>query len=71
MFGVTCKTLISDQTYLAENLLPMILGNLAAFIAGIFAVGFLLKYLSGHSLAIFGWYRVSLATIITVIILLQ
>lgn len=69
MFGVTLKTLVSDRSYLAENLAPLVIGNLAAFVAGILAVGFLLKYLSGHSLAIFGWYRVSLAAVLCLLML--
>ena len=69
MFGVTLKTLVSDRTYLAENLVPLIIGNLVAFIAGLIAVGFLLRYLSRHSLAVFGWYRVSLALILCLLMI--
>jgi undecaprenyl-diphosphatase len=32
-----------------------------AFIAGLIAIGFLLRYLSKHDLIIFGWYRLALA----------
>lgn len=71
MFGVTLKTLVSDGTYLLDNLAPIIVGNLVAFAAGLWAVGFLIKYLSNHSLAIFGWYRVGLALVLTAVILLQ
>jgi undecaprenyl-diphosphatase len=48
-----------------------LLSNLAAFVAGIFAVGFLMQYLSKHSLAIFGWYRIVLALVLAVVLLLQ
>lgn len=69
MLGVTLKTLVSDKTYLMENLVPLIVGNLAAFVAGMLAVGFLLRYLSGHSLAIFGWYRIGLSAVVVLVLL--
>lgn len=71
MFGVTLKIFVSDQDYLSAHLIPLLIGNVAAFIAGIVAVGFLMKYLSRHSLAIFGWYRIGLAAILAVVLLLQ
>ncbi len=71
MFGVTLKIFITDQEYLSANLAPLIVGNIAAFIAGILAVGFLMKYLSKHSLAVFGWYRIGLAAILTLVLLVQ
>ena len=39
--------------------------------AAIFAVGFLMRYLSKHSLAVFGWYRIGLAVVLGVILLVQ
>ena len=71
MFGVTLKIFVTDQVYLSENLVPLIIGNTAAFIAGILAVGFLMKYLSRHSLAVFGWYRIGLSAIIVIVLLVQ
>lgn len=71
MFGVTLKTLIGDQEYLYENLGLLVLGNAAAFIAGLLAVGFLMKYLANHGLAVFGWYRIGLATVLAFVLLLQ
>ncbi|MBC7868998.1 undecaprenyl-diphosphate phosphatase [Candidatus Saccharibacteria bacterium] len=71
MFGVTLKVLVSDRTYLMSNLGPLILGNVVAFISGIIAVGFLMKYLSRHSLAIFGWYRIGLSAVLALVLLLQ
>jgi undecaprenyl-diphosphatase len=50
--------------------LPMLLiSNVFAFIAGLIAVGFLMRYLAKHSLAVFGWYRVGLAAILTIVLL--
>jgi undecaprenyl-diphosphatase len=71
MFGVTLKIFVTDQEYLAANFVPLLIGNTAAFIAGILAVGFLMQYLSHRSLAVFGWYRIGLAAILTVVILVQ
>lgn len=73
MFGVTVKLLLGsdEREYLLAHLQPVLLGNVAAFIAGLLAVGFLMRYLSTHSLAVFGWYRVSLATIVAIALLIQ
>ncbi|MFZ1301030.1 MAG: undecaprenyl-diphosphate phosphatase [Candidatus Microsaccharimonas sp.] len=71
MLGVTLKVLVSDTDYLIANAGTLFLSNLAAFAAGIFAVGFLMRYLSKHSLAIFGWYRIVLALVLAVVLLLQ
>jgi len=71
MLGVTLKVLVGDTDYLISNAPTLLLSNLVAFIAGIFAVGFLMQYLSKHSLAIFGWYRIVLALVLAVVLLLQ
>lgn len=71
MAGVTAKVLIEDLAYLQAHAAPLVVGNIVAFIAGLLAVTFLMGYLSRHSLALFGWYRIVLAGIITIIILLQ
>ncbi len=71
MAGVTLKVFMHDQAYLVNNLGPLLVGNLAAFISGLIAVGFLMNYLSNHTLALFGWYRLALASVIVGILLLQ
>jgi len=71
MFGVTVKTFVSDHAYLTEHLGTLALSNLVAFISGLFAVGFLLRYLQKHSLAVFGWYRIGLAVVLGIILLIQ
>jgi len=71
MFGVTLKIFISDTDYMMANMQALILGNLVAFITGIIAIGFLMRYLSTHSLAIFGWYRIGLSAILALVLLLQ
>ena len=71
MVGVTLKVLVEDQSYLMDNLGLLIVGNFAALVSGLLAVGFLMRYLSKHGLAAFGWYRIGLAAVIAVILLVQ
>lgn len=71
MCGVTLKIFISDRSYLMEHLPMLLVGNAVAFIAGLLAVGFLMRYLARHGLALFGWYRIVLAAILAVVLLVQ
>jgi undecaprenyl-diphosphatase len=73
MIGVTVKVFIdaSDRTYFFENMPMLLLSNTVAFISGMLAVGFVMKYLSKHSLAAFGWYRIGLAAVLTTVFLVQ
>lgn len=71
MAGVTLKVLLQDYAYFAAHVDTLLVGNLVAFVSGLFAVGFLMRYLANHSLAVFGWYRVALAIVIVGILLLQ
>lgn len=47
-----------------------IVGILAAFLSGFFAIRFMLSYLSKHSLAVFAYYRIALGAIVLLIVLL-
>lgn len=71
MMGVTLKVLLTDSDYLLTHLDTLFLSNLAAFVSGLLAVGFLMRYLAKHSLAVFGWYRIGLAGVLAVILLVQ
>ncbi len=73
MIAVTLKVFIreGDREYFMQNLPVLLLSNTVALIAGIFAIGFLMNYLSKHSLAVFGWYRISLAGVLAIILLVQ
>ena len=73
MLGVTVKLFIksADRIYFVDNFWPLFVGNTVAFIAGILAIRFLINYLSKHSLTVFGWYRLALAGIVGLILLLQ
>lgn len=73
MLGVIAKLLIKDgdRAYLIENFAPLMVGNIAALISGLIAVGFLMRYLESHTLALFGWYRIGLAIVLLTVLLLQ
>lgn len=71
MAGVTLKVILKDHAYLMTHFDTLLIGNIAAFISGLLAVGFLMRYLANHSLALFGWYRIGLALVLTVILLVQ
>lgn len=71
MVGVTLKVLLTDTDYLVTHAGTLLVSNVAAFISGLIAVGFLMKFLSKHSLAVFGWYRIALAFVLATILLLQ
>lgn len=71
MIGVTIKIFLTDFEYLATHMNTFILSNIAAFVSGLLAVGFLMNYLSRHSLAVFGWYRIGLSLVVATILLVQ
>lgn len=71
MFGVILKVFLTDQNYLTENAGMLLASNIAAFASGLLAIGFLMRYLERHGLALFGWYRIILAAIISVVFLVQ
>lgn len=71
MAGVTLKVFLENGDYLSANAGLLIAGNIAAFLSGIAAVHFLLRYLARHGLSLFGWYRIGLAAVIGVVLLVQ
>jgi undecaprenyl-diphosphatase len=73
MLGLITKLLLksSDRHYLVTNLDAVIIGNIAAFISAMIAIKFLLTYLSHHGLALFGWYRVAVASVVILALLVQ
>ena len=73
MLGLVAKLMLkpSDRAYIMSNLDVILVANIAAFVAGILAIHFLLQYLSKHGLAIFGWYRISLAAVVILVLLVQ
>lgn len=73
MLGLLTKLLTkeADRMYLTMHLDTVIIGNIAAFVSSLIAIKFLLTYLSHHGLALFGWYRVALGSIVLLILLVQ
>jgi undecaprenyl-diphosphatase len=73
MLGVTIKLAVSatDREYFAAHVGMLVLSNFIAFVSGLAAVGFLMKYLARHNLSVFGWYRIGLASVLLVVILVQ
>lgn len=73
MLGVLLKITLkeADRAYFLVHMPAIIFGNIAALISGLIAVGFLMRYLERHSLAVFGWYRIALAGVLVAILLLQ
>jgi undecaprenyl-diphosphatase len=74
MCGVVLKTILSDSSrdYFAENASMLVLANIVAFTVGIAVIGVLLNYLKKRgALQVFGWYRVILASVVLIVVLIQ
>ncbi len=74
MTGVVLKSLISSSSriYIAENWGMLLFANAVAFIFGLIAIKFVMKFLKKDgSLEAFGWYRVIIATIVIIFELLK
>lgn len=74
MLGVMAKSLISSSSreYIAANASMLALSNVIAFVSGIIAIYFVMKYLKKkNSLRVFGIYRIVLALIIIAFELLR
>lgn len=71
MAGVTLKVFLHDYAYFVQHLDTLLIGNIAAFLSGLLAVGFLMRYLARHSLAVFGWYRIGMAAVLVAFLLVQ
>lgn len=63
------KKLISGEAGVAVETVPLAVGMIAAFVTGLLAIGFLLRWLRTHPMTIFIVYRLALAAIIMVAIL--
>ena len=64
MLGVVLKVCCFDHAYIIDNWPTLLVSNLVAFIAGMVAIGFMLKYLRVRSLKVFGIYRIVLAVVV-------
>ena len=63
--GALLKTMLSGgMSELQNEAGVFIVGVLTAFLSGMVAIRFLLKYLSKHSLAVFAYYRIGLGVVV-------
>lgn len=69
--GASFKTILSSEgiNFIQNNLGAVIVGNIASFVAGIIAISFLIKLLSNRGLKYFGWYRIILAVVLSILLL--
>ena len=73
LFGSSMKEFlgIAMTGGLATNGLNLFFGSLTAFVVGIFAVKFMMKFLKNHSLNIFIYYRIILAAGVLAILFIK
>lgn len=71
--GAVLKVLIKQSAFteIGQNTSIFIIGVLTAFLSGIFAIKFMLNYLSKHSLSVFAYYRITLAIVVLAVIALK
>jgi len=70
--GVILKVTFSHEgrEFIAHNFGAWLASNIAAFVFGLIAVSFMLRYLAHGNFRIFGYYRLGLAALIAVVLLL-
>jgi len=71
--GASLKMVLSSggRLFIQSNLAAVIVGNIVSFAAGMLAINFLIKFISKHGLKVFGWYRVGLAAILVILLVLN
>lgn len=70
MFAVVVLGFVGSdgREFIASNFWLWLVSNTAAFICGMLAVGFMLRFLAKNNVAGFGWYRIILAGVIVCIL---
>jgi undecaprenyl-diphosphatase len=68
MAAVVLKGIVghAGREFIASNTLPWLVGNAVAFVSGMMAVGFMLRFLAKGDLKGFGYYRIVLAIVVVV-----
>jgi undecaprenyl-diphosphatase len=67
IFAASALDLYQGRGFLvanSTNIMLLTIGSLVSLLVAYFVVKWLIKYLATHTLAIFGWYRLVLATIL-------
>jgi len=69
--GASFKVMLSHGgiSFIKDNLAIIIIGNIASFVAGILAVSFLMKFIGKRGLRDFGWYRIGLASVLIILVI--
>lgn len=72
IFGAFLKAVVFGDglAQIQNETSVFILGIVAAFVSGLFAIQFLLKYLAKHTLKVFAYYRIGLALLVIIIALI-
>lgn len=70
MFGAIIKVFSEPATFaqFSNEKTVFLVGMLSAFASGLFAIRFLLRYLSKHTLDVFAYYRLAVAAIVLVLL---
>ncbi len=69
-FGAIIKVLASHEaiSQIGSEKMIFLVGIISAFISGLLAIKYLLKYLSKHSLAVFAYYRIIVGLIVLLLL---
>lgn len=69
--GATLKVMLLDGglEFMANNIGLVLVGNLVSFVSGLLAVSFLIRLLSRRGLKDFGYYRIGLAGVLSVLLI--
>lgn len=72
VLGAVTLNLLDSETWaiIGDHVAIFITGIFVAFVAGLLCIEFLLKYLKKHDFKLFMWYRLLLALIVIIMILL-
>lgn len=62
--GAILKTLLDGGAQLGNELGIVIVGIITAFLSGLFAIKFLIRYLAKHDLSVFAYYRICLGVVV-------
>lgn len=73
VLGAVGIQLLKSTTYavISTNIIPFVIGIISSFIIGLICIKFLLKYLHNHNFKIFMIYRILLAVIVLLTIIIR
>ncbi|MDZ5725531.1 MULTISPECIES: undecaprenyl-diphosphate phosphatase [unclassified Acetobacterium] len=72
MFGASLLKIVKfGFNFTNTEFIVLVTGMLTAFLVSIIAIQFLLKYIKNHDFKVFGWYRIVLGAIVSIIFWFQ